>query len=63
MDTILVVCVLFIGVWPTSQILIVILDGWLFKILCAAFDTPLFYLSTGYLRGLFDLELGEEIKT
>ena len=61
-DTTLVVCVLFIGVWPTSQILIAILDGWLFKILCAAFDTPIFYASTAFFRKLFNLELGQEIQ-
>ena len=62
-DTILVTTILLIGVKSSSDIFSLIIDGWLFKILCAAFDTPLFYLSTGYLRGLFDLELGEEIQT
>ena len=62
-DTILVTTILLIGVKSSPDIFSLIIDGWLFKILCAAFDTPLFYLSTGYLRGLFDLELGEEIQT
>ena len=61
-DTTLVVGVLFIGVWPSGQIVSAILDGWIFKMLCALFDTPLFYVSTAFFRKLFNLELGEEIQ-
>ena len=61
-DTILVISVLFIGVWDTDQIISAIIDGWLFKMLVAFIDTPLFYLISHYLRNFFDLKLGEELK-
>lgn len=60
-DTILVVCVLFIGVKPYSEIQSIIIDGWLFKVLCAAADTPVFYLATWGLRRTFGLKPAEEI--
>ena len=62
-DTTLVVGVLFIGVWPSSQIGSAILDGWLFKMLCAFIDTPLFYACSRFLRNLFNLELGQEVQS
>ena len=62
-DTMLVVSILFIGVWPASQIGWAILDGWIFKMLCAFIDTPLFYIISGYLRNLFGLKLGEELSS
>ncbi len=49
-DTTLVVCVLFVGVWPVADIQTAILDGWLFKVLCALVDTPLCYLGVYGLR-------------
>ncbi len=61
-DTILVISVLFVGVWDTDQIISAIIDGWLFKMLVAFIDTPLFYLISYYLRKFFDLKLGEELK-
>ena len=61
-DTILVISVLFVGVWETDQIISAIIDGWLFKMLVAFIDTPLFYLISYYLRKFFDLKLGEELK-
>ena len=61
-DTVLVTMILFIGVKSYSDIFELIRDGWLFKMLCAAFDTPLFYASTAFFRKLFNLELGEEIQ-
>jgi len=62
-DTILVISVLFVGVWDTDQIISAIIDGWLFKMLVAFIDTPLFYLISHYLRHFFDLKLGEELKS
>ena len=62
-DTILVICVLFVGVWDTSQIISAIIDCWLFKMLVAFIDTPLFYLISHYLRQFFNLKLGEELKS
>ena len=61
-DTILVISVLFVGVWDADQIISAIIDGWLFKMLVAFIDTPLFYLISHYLRKFFDLKLGEELK-
>ena len=60
-DTTLVVGVLFIGVWPSGQIINAIIDGWTFKMLCAFIDTPIFYLITYYFRKTFDLDVGEEL--
>ena len=42
-DTTLVICILFVGVWNTDQILSAIIDGWIFKMLMALFDTPIIY--------------------
>jgi len=44
-DTTLVIGVLFWGEpeWPLARIGAAILDGWLFKVLCALVDTPFFY--------------------
>ena len=60
-DTTLVVCVLFLGVRSHSEIIQFILDGWLFKILCAFIDTPLLYASTAFIRNKLDLKFGEEV--
>ena len=42
-DTTLVICILFIGVWDFKQIFNGIIDGWLFKMLIALIDTPIIY--------------------
>ena len=60
-DTTLVVCVLFLGVRSHSEIIQFILDGWLFKILCAFIDTPLLYANTAFIRNKLDLKFGEEV--
>ena len=60
-DTTIVVCVLFLGVRSHSEIIQFILDGWLFKILCAFIDTPLLYASTAFIRNKLDLKFGEEV--
>jgi queuosine precursor transporter len=36
-------------------------NGFLFKVIAALLDTPIFYLITGYLRERFSLEPGDEI--
>lgn len=38
-----------------------LINGFLFKVLVALFDTPLFYISTHFLRKKLDLALGEEL--
>ena len=60
-DTTLVVCVLFLGIRSNSEILQFILDGWLFKMLCAFIDTPLLYASTAFIRNKLGLKFGEEV--
>ena len=44
-DTTLVICILFMGVWDSDQITSAIIDGWMFKMLMAFLDTPIIYLS------------------
>lgn len=61
-DTTLVVCVLFLGVRSHSEILQFILDGWLFKMLCAFIDTPLLYAITAFIRNKLGLKFGEEVQ-
>ena len=58
-DTTLVYFVLFIGVWPTSQIWAGIFAGWYFKALIAACDTPLFYAGVWFFHR-YDLGLETE---
>ena len=60
-DTILVICVLFVGVWPSGQIMSAIFDGWLFKMLCALVDTPIIYGVLYLLRKKFNLKFGQEL--
>ena len=60
-DTVLVVLVLFAGVLPFNNILDLIFDGWLFKVICALIDTPIIYLSTWILRRTFNLKFAQEI--
>ncbi|MBA3899200.1 MAG: queuosine precursor transporter [Bacteroidetes bacterium] len=39
-----------------------LLNGFLFKVIVAFLDTPLFYLCTGYLKQRFNLGLNEELQ-
>ena len=45
--------------WDKFSMLFI--NGFIFKILVALIDTPLFYLSSFYLRKFFGLKLGEEL--
>ena len=54
-DTTLVICILFIGVWSTNQIFSAIIDGWLFKMLMAFIDTPIIYGIIHLLKGKIDI--------
>jgi len=45
--------------WDRFSILL--LNGFLFKVFFAAFDTPIFYLCCYYLRKKFDLNLNEDL--
>ena len=59
-DTTLVICILFIGVWDTDQIFSAIIDGWLFKMLMALIDTPIIYGIIHLLKGKIDIAEIEE---
>ena len=59
-DTALVVSILFIGVWDSSQIINAIIDGWLFKMLMAFIDTPIIYGIIHLLKGKIDIANIEE---
>ncbi len=54
-DTTLVICVLFVGVWNTDQILSAIIDGWIFKMLMALLDTPIIYGIIYLLKGKVEI--------
>ena len=54
-DTTLVVCILFLGVWNGDQIFQAIIDGWLFKMLMAFIDTPIIYGIIYLLKGKIDI--------
>ena len=60
-DTTLVVIVLFTGVKSSTEIVSIITDGWLFKVVCAFIDTPVIYVSVFLIRRYFKLKPGEEI--
>jgi len=61
-DTTMVVVVLFAGVENWSTMRGYIADGWLFKIIFAAFDTIIIYLIMFWARRYFKLSVGEEIR-
>ena len=54
-DTTLVICILFVGVWESNQIFSAIVDGWLFKMLMALIDTPIIYGIIHLLKGKIDI--------
>ena len=54
-DTSLVIMILFVGVWESDQIISAIIDGWLFKMLMAAIDTPIIYGIIHLLKGKIDI--------
>ena len=54
-DTTLVICILFVGVWNADQILSAIIDGWQFKMLMALLDTPIIYGVIYLLKGKIDI--------
>ena len=60
LDTALVVSILFVGVWDSSQIINAIIDGWIFKMLMAFIDTPIIYGIIHLLKGKIDIANIEE---
>ena len=51
------------GVLEWGRFLPLFMNGFLFKVMIAAIDTPLFYLFSHLLRKSFNLKLGEELKS
>jgi uncharacterized integral membrane protein (TIGR00697 family) len=61
LDTTLVVGVLFFGVKSTNQMIDLIIDGWMFKALCALLDTPIFYGLVKIIQRYFMLKPNQEL--
>lgn len=61
-DTTLVVLVLFLGERSWGEMGSMIGDGWLFKAMCALFDTLLIYGLAFWIRKVFRLRPGEELR-
>ena len=51
----------YFGIIPWEKLNILFINGFLFKVFFAAFDTPLFYVCSYYLRKKFDLQVGEDL--
>ena len=61
-DTATVLALLcFAGAIEWSKFGILLLNGFLFKVLIALIDTPLLYLATWIIRKKFNLKFGEEL--
>ena len=56
LDTTLVVGILFYDQLGGTALFALILDGWLFKVLCAAFDTPFMYAGTWAFKSFFRVD-------
>ena len=50
------------GILPEDKFLVLIISGFLFKVIVALLDTPLLYLFVWIFRKKFNLKVGEEIK-
>lgn len=62
-DTATVLALLcFAGAIEWNKFGILLLNGFLFKILMALIDTPILYLATSVIRKKFNLQFGEEVK-
>lgn len=61
LDTFLVVSIIFVGSISYQTIGQYIFDGWLFKVICAVFDTIFIYLVMWGFRKVFGLKHGQEI--
>lgn len=62
-DTFTIVSLLIIfEILPQDKFLVLIVSGFLFKVMVAIFDTPLLYLCVWFFRRKFNLKVGEEIK-
>lgn len=60
-DTVLVIGIIFYDREEPSVILQYILDGWFFKVIMAALDTPFMYAASWWFRRRFGLAEGQEL--
>ena len=64
LDTFTVLAVLcYFGVIPWNLFGMLFLNGFLFKIFFAAFDTPIIYICCNYLRTKYGLEFGQTLSS
>lgn len=61
LDSVLVIMVLFYGKEDFSVLSVWILNAWLFKVICALFDTPILYALVYWLRNTFSIKENEEL--
>ena len=62
-DTFTIVSLLIVfGILPQDKFLVLIISGFLFKVIVAILDTPLLYLFVWMFRKKFNLKVGEELK-
>ena len=62
-DTFTIVSLLILfGILPEDKFTVLIISGFLFKVIVAILDTPLLYLFVWLIRKRFNLKIGEEIK-
>mgnify|MGYP001468875631 FL=1 len=52
----------FTGAIEWNKFWILLINGFLFKVLMALIDTPILYLTSGIIRKKFNLKFGEELK-
>lgn len=62
-DTLMVLALLcYFGAIAWDKFWILFLNGFLYKVLVALFDTPLFYLTSGWAKKYFELGPNEELR-
>ena len=62
-DTFTIVSLLILfGILPQDKFLVLIMSGFIFKVIVAILDTPLLYLFVWMFRRKFNLKIGDEIK-
>ena len=62
-DTFTIVSLLILfGILPEEKFTVLIISGFLFKVIVAILDTPILYLFVWVIRKRFNLKIGEEIK-
>ena len=63
MDTLTIVSLLIIAdIIPSDKFLVLVISGFLFKVIVAILDTPLLYFFVWVFRKKFGLKVGEELK-